>query len=457
MGGFDPHYLPAYCEDADLAFRVRAAGLRCVYQPASEVVHHEGRSHGRDTGTGIKAYQLANQAKLAKRWQAELAADHYPNAVNVWRARDRSGARRHVLVVDHYVPQWDRDAGSRSTFETLRSLVAMGVAVTFWPDNLHCAPGYTAELQQMGVEVIYGPQWAGRFGAFLAEREGLYEAAILNRPHIAGPYIAALRQHSSARLLYYGHDLHWLRMQRHFDTTGEGSAEAIARMRRVERDVCLRADCVLFPDPVEVAQVQAELGEGRDYVALPVVCYDEADLAKAHTRAPAQRREALFVGGFGHPPNRDGLLWFVREVMPLLPDLRLTVAGSIPPADVLALHGGRICVRGYVSDEELEQLYARADVAVAPLRFGAGVKGKVVEAMARGVPLVTTPVGAQGIAQAGEVMALADTADAFAEAVAATLDDAAAAQARVRRGLDVVARDFSREAMQRVLRAALGF
>ena len=119
LGGFDPQYSPAYCEDLDLAFRIRAEGYQTLLNPLSEVIHHEGRSHGRDTGTGIKAYQVTNQKRLLERWGDVLKRDHFSNGENVLRARDRSGRKPHILVVDHYVPQADKDAGSRTIFQFL--------------------------------------------------------------------------------------------------------------------------------------------------------------------------------------------------------------------------------------------------------------------------------------------------------------------------------------------------
>ena len=107
---------PPYCEDADIAFQVRARGYRTLYQPQSALIHHEGRSHGRDLDSGIKAYQVINQQKLFERWRATLEADHFPNATDVFVARDRSRYKPHIVVIDHYIPQWDRDAGSRSTY-----------------------------------------------------------------------------------------------------------------------------------------------------------------------------------------------------------------------------------------------------------------------------------------------------------------------------------------------------
>jgi hypothetical protein len=97
-------------------------------------------------------------------------ARHYPNAQNVFRARDRSFDKRHILVIDHYVPKFDQDAGSRSVFNMIGALVRDGWSVTFWPDNLYEDPDYTPVFQQMGVEVIHGPAMQGQFAAFWAER-----------------------------------------------------------------------------------------------------------------------------------------------------------------------------------------------------------------------------------------------------------------------------------------------
>ena len=90
--------------------------MKTIYAPHSGVIHHEGKSHGKDTSSGIKAYQVANQEKLLSRWRSTLAAHHFPNAQDVFLARDRSRGRPHILIVDHYIPQWDRDAGSRTMY-----------------------------------------------------------------------------------------------------------------------------------------------------------------------------------------------------------------------------------------------------------------------------------------------------------------------------------------------------
>ncbi len=130
--------------------------------------------------------------------------------------------------------------------------------------------------------------------------------------------------------------------------------------------------------------------------------------------------ELVFVGGFSHPPNADGILWFIREIWPTvhgaLPDARLNIVGNRPPDEIIALgNNAGIKVTGYVPD--VAPWLDGAAVSIAPLRFGAGMKGKVTEAMSFGVPVVTTTIGAQGFgAQDNQEMLIRDDAAGFAQA-----------------------------------------
>ncbi len=465
VGGFDPIYSPAYCEDSDLAFRLREAGYRTLYSPASEVVHHEGRSHGRDVTSGIKAYQVTNTAKFLDRWRDVLEREHLPNAHDVFRARDRSVSKTHVLVVDHYVPQWDKDAGSRTMFSFLEVLIEAGHAVSFWPDNLHYDLEYAPRLQAMGIEVIYGSRFQGGFERFLAERSDLYDLALLSRPHIAMSCIDAVRKKTSARVAYYGHDIHFRRMMAERQLAGlPADDEEVLATKTQEIQVCNLSDVVLYPS-AEEASLMAEMTRPGVLVrAVPAYRYLPEDLDRARAeilKRPEARDELhlLFVGGFAHGPNVDAAAWFCDAVMPLLREaspvpVRLSIAGSNPPSEVLALRRKDIEVLGFVSDERLSELYAEADLAVAPLRFGAGVKGKVIEAMARGVPVVTTAFGAQGIDNAADLLFLGTAPEELAQQVilAAT---PSIARPRALAALDYVARHYSTETMRQVLELCL--
>ncbi len=460
VGGFDPVFTPAYCEDSDLAFRLREAGYRTIYNPASEVMHHEGRSHGRDVASGIKAYQVANSQRLFERWRNVLERDHYPNAQNLLRARDRSNAKKHVLVVDHYVPQWDRDAGSRSMYEFMCVLLEAGHAVTFWPDNLWRDPDYTPRLQALGVEVIHGARFCDGFDGFMAERADLYDMVLLSRPHVALRYVDAVRRHSRARVVYYGHDVHFRRMMAQRTMEGrQAEDDEVAAMRAQELSIAGRSDLVLYPSHEE-AMVMAGLLNGKtDVRAISAYRFhaDELATARAALLQPAPTNgpiRLLFVGGFAHPPNVDAISWFCRDVLPKIQvagrALELTIVGSKAGAEVKALERPGVSIRGFVSDEELLRLYTETDMVIAPLRYGAGVKGKVIEAMARGVPVVTTDVGAQGIADADQLLFIANTEDTLAAMVIAATDYQAARQ-RARASLDFIEQHYSTNSMLRIL------
>jgi len=430
LGRFDERYLPAYCEDSDLAFKVREAGLKVYYQPDSVVVHHEGVSHGTDEGVGIKAYQVINQKKLRERWRDVLAREHYPNGENVFRACGRTKERRTILIVDHYVPQPDRDAGSRTIWQFVQMFLNRGWSVKFWPENLHRDPLYTPLLQQRGVEVIYGHEYLAGFENWLRENGAELDAVLLSRPHVAVDFIDAARRQTKAKLLYYGHDVHYLRMDERV-AVHPGDAALRAERNKVmaqEHRAWESVDAIYYPSSDEVRHVREWLAGHAPQVRCEVVpAYAYAEPIPQDEATLVGRQGLIFVAGFGHPPNVDAAQWFVREVMPRLrsriPGIRLALVGSNPTDEVLGLRGEGVEVTGYVPDEELAERYRKARLAVAPMRFGGGVKGKVVEAMWHGVPCVTTSTGVQGLAGARDSLPVADEADAFADLVLRYLQD----------------------------------
>jgi GT2 family glycosyltransferase len=454
LGGFDPAYAPAYCEDSDLAFRLRAAGRKVLYQPRSVVVHFEGITHGTDLASGLKAYQVTNQARLRERWRAELAASHYPNGTHVMRARDHAHGRRVVLVIDHYVPQPDRDAGSRTMLAFMQALLSAGRVVKFWTDNGAYSAGYTEALQDLGIEVLYGST-RGVFEAWIAENGADIDGVLLSRPDVSARYIGPLRRFSNARLAYYGHDLHGARLRRQAAATGDDALrEAADITERQERDIWRRVDSVLYPSPDE-AEAAAALEPGVS--AHSVVPYAFAEFGSVGVPPPGQA--ILFVAGFGHPPNEDAALWCAAEIFPRIAavhqDARLQIVGSNPTEKVRALAGGAISIAANVSDAALAAFYRDARVAIVPLRYGAGVKLKVVEALARGIPLVTTSSGAQGCDGLERVIDVHDEPAAFAEAVIRLLADDSAWLAAAEAQLDYARSRFSEAALRdRLLQAS---
>jgi GT2 family glycosyltransferase len=454
-GGFDPRYVPAYCEDSDFAFKLRQQGLRVIYQPSSVVVHHEGVSHGTDVSAGVKAHQSVNQERLKERWAPALRADHWRNGEHVFRARDRARNRPVTLVVDHYVPQPDRDAGSRTVFEFIRALQADGHVVKFWPENLFYHPIYTRQLQQMGVETFYAP-WELSFEKWLAENGSEIDLVLLSRPSVAKNLLSTIRKSApKAPVLFYGHDLHHERLRFEAQRANDPAlASEAAAMEAEERAVWRQADLVLYPSLEEANRVKALEPSVSVRAVLPY-CFENF----AAPGAPPTEPEMIFVAGFTHGPNAEAARWLVEEALPRIrervPNVRVSLVGSNPTPTVRALAGPGIDVTGYVSDQALAQLYRNARLAVVPLQVGAGIKLKVVEAMQMARPLVTTSIGAQGLPGLADVAVVEDEADAFAAACITLLQDDVAWRVQAERQSDYVRDRFSVEALRTSLASAI--
>jgi GT2 family glycosyltransferase/ubiquinone/menaquinone biosynthesis C-methylase UbiE len=418
MAGFDEFFLPAYCEDSDLAFRLRSAGWKVLYQPQAIVIHYEGVSHGTDTGTGIKAHQVENTRKLAARWANTFATEALSSGQHVMRARDRAVGRKIILVIDHYVPEPDRDAGSRTMLAFMEALVASGRVVKFLPDNLLRTPIYSDALENLGIEVLHGP-WTESLAVWISENGADVDEIFVSRPQIAAKYLPQLRQHCRAPIVFYGHDLHSARMRLEPGALQDAQRlEEAGRMEALERNVWRLVDMVLYPSEEEAEAVRRMEPKAN---VRPIQAYAFSAPKSREETAPASSN-IIFIGGFRHTPNVDAAVWLATEILPLIQreraDAKLIIAGSNPTRAVLALARPGVEVRGFVSDEELETIYTEARVALCPLRFGAGVKLKVVEAMHRGVPVVTTTVGAQGLP---DLSALCDVGDEAKSLAAATL------------------------------------
>lgn len=451
IGGFDQRFVPAYCEDSDLAFEVRRHGYKVMYQPQSVVVHFEGISNGTDLASGQKKYQVDNQQKFLEKWKNELDKNHFENGTNVFLARERSWNRKHVLVIDHYVPQYDKDAGSKTTFMYLKMLVKKGYQVTFLGDNFYPHQPYTSVLQQMGILVLYGPKYAENCKEWLIENLPYFDVVYLNRPHITIKYIDLIKEHARGKIIYYGHDLHFLRIHREYELSGDKKLlEESNKWKEQELYIMHKADMNYYPSEVECTEIH-KIDPGIPVKAITAYVYDQFQNI-AYT--PEERKGLLFVGGFGHTPNLDAVQWFLDKIYPEV--YRMTKApfylvGSNAPKEITELTTEGVVVKGFVSEEELQQLYSSCRIAVVPLRYGAGVKGKVVEALYYGIPIVTTSVGAEGIEGVEDIVAVEDDEKALIQTIAKLYNDNATLQEMHNKSQRYISDHFSTEAAWSVI------
>ena len=456
IGGFDERYAPAYCEDSDLAFEVRKRGLRVVYQPLSVVTHFEGVSNGTDVnGTGLKRYQVENNKKLQEKWSEEFK-NQYDNVgvPNAFRARERSRGKKVILFVDHYVPTFDKDAGSKTTFQYIKMFIERGYVVKFLPDNFAKSEPYTSILEQMGVEVLYGNEMRTNIFEWIENNQANIDIAYLNRPHIATKYIDFIKEKTDIKVIYYGHDLHFLRERREYELTGDVERKnASAYWKSMELDLMRKARISYYPSNVEV-----------DYIHT----FDKKINAKAITAYvfekfgnidynPDIREGVLFVGGFSHPPNADALKYFLDNMWDeIYAKIKAPfyIVGSNATDEIKALHNEAkgIIFKGFVSEEELKELYEKVRLVVVPLRYGAGVKGKVIEALYYNDPVITTGVGAEGIDNSYNQMLVADEPGDFVNKCVTLYNDKEALKNMSKAADDYVRNKHSIEAVWEIIR-----
>lgn len=422
LGGFDDSYAPAYYEDTDLAFRVRQSGRKVYFQPASTVIHHEGKSNGTDTGTGLKQYQVVNQERFLRKWHNELAT-HNPNGVSPFRARDRSISRSTILFIDHYIPEPDHDAGSRNILAYIRFFLEIEYSVKFIGDNFFPRQPYTQQLQQLGVETLVGHHFKETWREWLLEHGGDIDYVLLSRAHTSAHWIEPLRNATKAPLLFYGHDLLSRTHRRAYEQLGDPTfLDESTRYAELEKHIFERVDWILYPSADEISWLKINFPDYR-FARLPLYALESPI---EHTPDFHDRKGLLFVGGFGHPPNTDGVLWFAKKVWPDLvrknPELTLTIVGANAPPEVLDLAGSGIAILSNVSDEKLRTLYVSHRLSIVPLRYGGGIKGKILEAMHHGTPVVTTQIGAEGLAWERQHMSVVEESK-FGEAISSIYFD----------------------------------
>ncbi|MDX6596824.1 MAG: hypothetical protein QOE87_711, partial [Gaiellales bacterium] len=369
---------------------------------------------------------------LRARWADALRTHAAPEHALLRAAANRAPGSR-IFVADLLLPAYTRASGARRMFEMLRLLAAAGHAVTFVAADPADGPRFSEELRRLGIEVYPAdPERAlllGRsveaphldLGELLAGTD--FDLALLSLWYVAERYLEPVRRFAPrARVVVDTVDVHFLREQRHAELEGDPMlARGAAETRVRELAVYARADALVAVTVNDADALRAELPAATVHVVGNI--HDVTDDAPG----AEGRSGLLFVGNFLHRPNPDAVAWLHREVMPLVwaeePDARLTIAGFRPTGEVKELAGPRVEVVGQVP--AMGPLLDAHRISVAPLRFGAGIKGKVCEALAAGLPVVTTSVGTEGmdLAPGDEVLLEADAPEAYAAAVVRLLRD----------------------------------
>lgn len=425
FGGFDKLYQPAYYEDTDLSFKVRKAGLRAVYQPLSVIYHIEGGTAGTNLNTGFKKYQEINRDKFLKRWSSVLASSHVDPS-DYYLGRDRSGDKL-ALIIEQTLPTPDKDSGSVRMIAMIKGLQELGYKVTFWPNDQEQKEPYATQMQQLGIEVVYGQV---DFMQFSKHYAAYYDLVIMSRPEICARYINICKAHyTNAKLVYDTVDLHYLRLARQAEVE-TANAEALIEQSRwykvLEMGLMERTDATLVVSEKEVEILKNEGVKATILVVSNIHSIREAGYGVGFDN----RSNVVFVGNYAHLPNRDSVLWLTEHIWPLVlkkaPKAKLYIVGANMPNELnrKLTNLKNVDVLGFISNEELDELLKTSRVFVAPLRYGAGVKGKIGQAIEWGIPVVSTTIGAEGMHLIDGVSAyVSDDPKEFAQYTVTLLED----------------------------------
>lgn len=445
LGGFDDRYAPAYGEDSDLAFKVRQAGKKVLYQPKAEIVHFEGTSSGTKVSQGVKRHQVINKEKLFHKW-ASVLIRHAAPGERPELERERAVTKR-ILVVDACTPTPDQDAGSLKIYNFIKIFQSLSYQVTFVPDDLTFINRYTEDLQRRGVQCLYWP-YVASLEEHLAREGSKYDLILSCRPDVTEKHLTSYRKHCpAAKVLYDTADIHYLREQRQAKIEGNSQlAKQAERRKTQELGLVARVDCTIVVSQLEQAILQKEVPRAK----LSVISAVHERYARSVDFEDT--KDILFLGGYQHLPNVDAVQYFVAEVLPILrdelPGVKFYIVGSRPPESVQRLAANDVIVTGYVAN--LEHIMSHCRLSVNPLRYGAGIKGKIVSCMAYGVPCAGTSVAFEGMQlEDGRDVVIADTAKELAARIAHLYQDKNLWQKLSDRGYAIVRERYSFEAARK--------
>lgn len=432
--------------------------LRSAITRAVVGSRHDGSGGRHEDATAFLATSLA--AMLRTRAEAEgdaHARADYAAFVRRWGDESVSAAPRDpgraALVVDSRWPDPRRDAGSVAVLSHARSLVRLGYRVSMLAaDEMGVAGGVPRES---GIESLQAPVH-GTAEEALRVRAGCFDLVYLHREENASRYLALARlTQPRARIVYSVADLHHLRVARQAVAENRPELDALAaRLRLAECTWAWMADVVVTHSTAEADLLQKAVPSA----SVHVVPWD-VPCRRPREALRKGRRDIAFIGSFAHDPNSDAVEWLASEILPAIrssdPSIRCLLVGSGMTRRITTLRIPGLEAVGPVDDLTTE-VFDRVATTIAPLRWGAGIKGKVLESMAAGVPCAMTPIAAEGLGLSGTLSGLvAADAAGLARVVLAMRDPARNVMA-AREGLGHIAANHSPAVVDRAMTAALG-
>jgi glycosyltransferase involved in cell wall biosynthesis len=412
LGGLKEEFATFNYAFADACLRLRRAQHAVLCQPLARIVNTYALPVEDPWADAL------DRRLFRTIWDVELTLNPFLLSAS------RSDSCPHILFVDHLIPEPDKDAGSAATFSYVQIFLKMGYRITFVAANSQVYAGrYTDDLRRMGVICPCEPISTDA-GVFIEENCHRFDVIMLFRVHTANQFMDVIkRQAPDARIIFNTVDLHFLREERQaLFSKSPALLDQSYITRLAELNIIARSDCSIVLSQFEYDLISSTIPEANVSL-IPIAL----EIPGRHAEF-GLRNNIVFIGGFLHRPNVDSIIWFTSavwpEVLKLSDDISLLIVGSNAPPEVKSLHSPNDRINFIGQVENLDDLFHSCRLSVAPLRYGSGIKGKIITSLAYGVPCVATPEAAEGMGlKAGAEIIIASDPSDYAHTIVEVYND----------------------------------
>jgi O-antigen biosynthesis protein len=399
---FDEQFAPAYFEETDLCFQLKYLQNKDIYYcPFSEVLHYNGVTYNNPKNDlSTKALQKealfkTNLTRFKNKWQKEI------DAIKAKTVEERIAEiyeNKSIVFFVGAIPAHDKDSGSNRLKEIIQAYLQLGYLVsivknkTFFDKN-----DYISYFQKKGVNVFYEHKIKIKLEQYVENNFSKASIAWFYNPEVFFEYYTIAEKYlPQAKLVYDMVDIHHLRFKRgmELEPANKIYKREYTRLKHLESFAAKKADYVLTISDFD-QNYMTQFCDSSKIITLSNVHYLKTTVDK--TLSFEQRNDILFIGS-SHAPNIDALYFLYNQIMPLvwkkIPDLKVNIIGNVKDC-VKDIDNSNFIFKGFVPDIELH--FSSHKLMIAPLRYGAGVKGKIGQAFEYFLPVVTTSIGAEGM------------------------------------------------------------
>jgi GT2 family glycosyltransferase len=417
LGGFDEQYAPAYYEDTDLCMAItHKLGKKVYYQPLAEIIHFEGISSGKIIKAGsVKEYQFINAVKFKQKWADVLTS--FPKTTSSIEIAEKFDQKKTILLIDVILPEHDKASGYKRLFELTKIFKSLSYNIILLPHDGEKREPYYSELVNLGIRIVTPSSSSQGQLSVLEEIIDKIDIAWISRPELNEYYAHIIKKSPKILWIYDTIDLHFIREERGLKLQNELTAEAMGAINSImKKEIQLSKEADIT---IAITETEADILVARG--AKKVITIPNIHFPYKGPKIGFNERAGIcFIGGYQHHPNIDAVLWLALEIMPIIwntnPDIKLTIMGSHPTPEILALQSNNINVTGYL--EDVTDHFTTSRIFVAPLRYGAGMKGKIGQSLEFGLPVITTDIGAEGMnLQHDHDVLIANTTEEFADQI----------------------------------------